>query len=151
MFKGKIILAAAAMIAGFAHAETEAENAARQFVKKAGTHLRANGVQKACLDFADPNGGFIKGELYIFVQDAQNMKMICHGTNPRMNGKDMLEMKDAEGKPFVKDMLELAKGKGSGWVDYRWVNPVSRNIELKSSYLERVDGYVVGAGIYKGK
>ena len=69
----------------------------------------------------------------------------------RLNGKEMIELKDADGKQFNKEMLELVKTKGSGWLDYRWVNPVSKNIEAKSSYVERVGEYVVGAGIYKNK
>ena len=151
MFKRKLIMAAVfALSAGLAHAETETESAAKQLVKKAVVHLRDNGIQKACRDFADPNGSFIKGELYIFVEDMQ-MKMICHSTNSRLNGKEMIELKDADGKQFNKEMLELVKTKGSGWLDYRWVNPVSKNIEAKSSYVERVGEYVVGAGIYKNK
>jgi len=46
-------------------------------------------------------------------------------------------------------MVEVAKGKGKGWVEYKWPNPVNSAIESKASYVERVDDMLVGSGIYK--
>jgi signal transduction histidine kinase len=74
---------------------------------------------------------------------------VAHGANTGMIGHTSLALKDADGKLYNKEMIELAKAKGSGWVDYRWVNPVSKKIEQTSSFIERVGDYVVGAGFYK--
>ena len=46
-------------------------------------------------------------------------------------------------------MIDLATSKGSGWVDYRWVDPADKKIEQKSSFIERVGDFVVGVGFYK--
>lgn len=132
-----------------AHAQQASKDEAIALVEKAAAHLKKNGVETACKDFADAKGGFIHGELYIFVQD-MNAKMICHAANARMNGKDLAELKDADGKKFSKAMAELAQAKGSGWVDYQWVNPVTKVIEPKTSYIQRVnEGVFLGAGIYR--
>lgn len=131
-----------------AQAQAQTEEAAKALVKKAVAHVKEHGIEAACKDFANPAGGFIQGELYIYVQDMQ-AKMICHATNSRLNGKDLIDLKDADGKQFNKEMVELAKTKGNGWVDYRWVNPVTKQIQPKSSYVERADSLMVGAGIYK--
>jgi len=61
----------------------------------------------------------------------------------------MLELKDADGEFFIKKFIEVAKTKGNGWVDYKWVNPVSKKIEPKSTYIQKVDEYFLGCGIYK--
>jgi signal transduction histidine kinase len=63
----------------------------------------------------------------------------------------MLELPDAEGKLFRKDIVELAKSKGKGWVDYRYNNPVSKQIESKTTYLQRAGDIIQEAGIYRGR
>lgn len=132
------------------HTQTASKEAAVALVEKAVAHVKKTGVEVACKDFANPTGEFIQGELYVFVQDMQ-AKMVCHATNPkRLNGKDLSELKDADGKKFAKAMTDLAKTKGSGWVDYQWVNPVTSAIEPKSSYVQRVnDTLWLGVGIYR--
>ena len=78
-----------------------------------------------------------------------NGKALSHGVNPKLIGKNVSELKDVDGKYFVKTYLELAASKGKGWTDYMWVNPVTSAIEHKSTYVEKVDDLVVGSGIYK--
>lgn len=132
-----------------AQAQTASKADAQALVARAVAHVKKVGVEASCKDFADPTGEFIRGELYVFVHDMQ-VKMICHATNARMNGKDLSELKDADGKQFAKAMADLVKAKGAGWVDYRWVNPVSKAIEAKASYVERVnDTIFLGVGIYR--
>jgi signal transduction histidine kinase len=58
-------------------------------------------------------------------------------------------LKDVEGKPLIRQMVDIAKTKGNGWVEYKWPNPVTKSVEAKSSYVERVEDVLVGAGIYK--
>ena len=74
---------------------------------------------------------------------------MAHGGNPRLVGKNTTELKDAEGVYFIKKMIEVAGAKGNGWVDYKWLDPVSKEIEQKSTYVEKYEDLVVGCGIYK--
>ncbi|OWW22983.1 hypothetical protein AYR66_21170 [Noviherbaspirillum denitrificans] len=129
-------------------AETERESEVKQLVKKAAAHIKTNGLDKACKDFSSTDTGFLKGELYVFVQDV-NIKVLCHPTNARLVGKELLDLKDADGKAFNHEMAELAKSKGSGWITYRWPNPVTQQIGTKTTYIERVGDMIVGSGIYK--
>ena len=48
---------------------------------------------------------------------------------------------------FIK--LAQAKGKGKGWVDYKYPNPTTNKNQQKSSFLEFYDGLIIGCGIYK--
>jgi signal transduction histidine kinase len=69
-----------------------------------------------------------------------------------MNNKDMSQLKDANGKKFVQEMRDVAQSKKPGWVDYVWVNPVTKALENKTTYVRQAeDKYTVGAGIYKPK
>lgn len=76
--------------------------------------------------------------------------MLSHGANVKMVGQDHLELKDASGKAFVKEMVEVAKTKGSGWVEYQWTHPQTKKVQPKVTYLQKMDGdYYVGCGMYK--
>jgi cytochrome c len=116
-------------------------------VKKAVAHVQAVGQEKACADFANPTGNFQSKDLYVFLQK-MNGDMICHAKNSGLNAKNLAHLKDTDGKTFVAEMMAMA-GNGSGWVDYKWVNPVSKKIEPKSAYVEKTGDSFIGAGIYK--
>lgn len=62
-------------------------------------------------------------------------------------------MKDAKGKAFIREFIETAKTKGSGWVDYMWPKPGEDKPSKKISYIKKAkmpDGemVIVGAGMY---
>lgn len=121
---------------------------ATALVKKAVAYLKANGKEKAFAEFSNPNGQFKDRDLYIAVND-MNGKMLAHGANPKLIDKNLIDLKDVEGKNFVKGFIELAGSKGKGWVDYKWPNPVTKAVEQKSSYIEKVDDLIIICGIYK--
>lgn len=121
---------------------------ATALVKKAVAYLKANGREKAFAEFNSPSGQFKDRDLYIFIND-MNGKMWAQGANPKLIGKNLIDIKDVDGKYFIKDFIELAGTKGKGWVDYKWPNPVSKAVEQKSTYVEKVDDLVIGCGIYK--
>jgi len=135
--------------AGFASADKGTADEAKAMVEKAAALLKASGPDKAFEAFNDPaNKDFHDRDLYIFVRGMDG-NTVAHGANKGMIGHTNLDLKDADGKPYNKEMIDLATSKGSGWVDYRWVNPVSHKIEPKSSFIEKVGDFVVGAGFYK--
>jgi len=74
---------------------------------------------------------------------------VAHGLNPKMIGKDLIEMKDSDGKFFVKERIEIAKTKGKGWQDYKFTDPLTKKIEDKRAYVEKYEDLIVGSGIYK--
>jgi len=131
----------------FSQGKRGSRSEAEALVKKAVSFYNTNGQVKAFSQFNDPNGKFVQGDLYIFVYDF-NGKCVAHGGNPKMIGKDLIDLKDSDGKSFVKERLEIAKTKGKGWQNYKFTNPVSKSIEDKTAYLEKADNYVIGCGAY---
>jgi signal transduction histidine kinase len=88
-------------------------------------------------------------DLYPFVYKTDGTN-VALGSNAALVGKNLIELKDQNGKLFIKEIIATATSSGSGWVDYLWPNPTTKKIEAKSSYVEKVDnGYVLGVGIYK--
>jgi signal transduction histidine kinase len=121
---------------------------AEAMVKKAVEFLKANGKDKALAEFSNPKGKFIDRDLYIFVYDLDG-KCVAHGFNQKMIGKDLLEMKDPDGKFYVKERIEIVKSKGSGWQDYKFTNPLSKKLEQKTAFVQKVEDVIIGCGAYK--
>jgi cytochrome c len=123
---------------------------AKSFAEKAATFMKANGKDKAVAEFNNPKGQFVKGDLYVFAQDFNGV-MLANGGNPKLAGQNHLELKDPNGKLFVKEMIEIAKTKGSGWVSYTWTNPATKKVQPKKTWVQRVEGMdvYVGCGIFQ--
>ncbi|MDP1976487.1 cache domain-containing protein [Undibacterium sp.] len=117
-------------------------------VQKVIASIKANGREKTIADVNNLQGPFRDRDLYITIND-MNGKNLAHGANAKMQGKDLLDLKDADGKLFVRERMELAKAKGKGWQDYKFVNPVSKQIEQKSMYFEKYEDIIINCGIYK--
>ncbi len=123
-------------------------NDAQQLVEKGVALIAAKGREKAFAEFADPAGAFIKRDLYLFVYDLQG-KVLAHGGNPSLVGKSMIDARDANGKLFIKERIDIAHAQGSGWQDYMFNNPESNVVESKTSYIRKVDDMIIGCGVYK--
>ena len=145
-------LLCAARQAAFAGAHSTPEEAkaeAQSMVEKAAALITKDGQDKAFAVIDDPTGPFVDGELYVFVTSFEGVTL-AHGVNKALIGKNLFNVKDADGKLFVQAMIELAKAQGEGWIDYKWPNPTSKKIEAKTTFIKRVGDVYVGCGIYKG-
>jgi cytochrome c len=148
LFKATVIGLCALTFNGAAVAATKGTaDEAVAMVKKGVAFVKANGKDKAFAEFSNLKGQFIDRDLYIMVYDMDGINR-AHGSNPRLIGKNLLEIKDSDGKFIVKGLIEAAN-KGKGWVDYRWPNGVTKAVEHKSTYVEKVDDVLIGVGIYK--
>lgn len=95
-------------------------------------------------------GAFKFGEVYVNVIDG-NGNWLVYPPNPKHEGKSVLNVRDADGKLLVQEIIQMAREHGEGWVEYRWLNPVSNRIEPKMSYVKAVPdkAMVIYVGIYR--
>jgi cytochrome c len=129
-------------------AEHGSKDEAVTMVHKVINYIKANGKDKAIAEVNMPKGQFIDRDLYVTIGDAAGI-VFAHGANPKLVGKNLGEVKDMDGKAFVKEGSEILKTKNSGWVDYKWPNPVSKQIENKSMYFEKFGDLVINVGVYR--
>ena len=138
-------------MAGFTQASLASEKGSQQeataLVKKAVAHIKASGKEKAYADFTS-GAQFKDRDMYVFVVDFNGV-VHAHGANAKLVEKNLLDLKDSDGKYFAREFIQTAKTKGSGWVDYKWPNPVTKAIEQKTTYVERVDDTLIACGVYK--
>jgi cytochrome c len=119
---------------------------AKALVKKARAYIHEVGPDKAFAEFNNPKGQFIDRDLYVFVNDTTGQEM-ANGGNPRLVGKNVLELRDVDGVYVTKGMLEQAR-KGGGTMHYKFRDPVSGNIVEKIGYAELEGNFVVGSGVH---
>ncbi len=139
--------AAISVNAAFA-AESATKEEAQAMVKKAVAFIKAEGAEKAYPVISTKGGQFTDRDLYIVVYGLDG-KVLAHGANQKLVGKDMIEAQDVDGKYFVKERAELGRKQASFWQDYKFVNPVTKKVEPKEMYCERESETVVCGGVYK--
>jgi cytochrome c len=117
-------------------------------VKKGVAYIKANGAEKAYAAFIDRKGSFVDRDLYLVVYTLDG-KCLAHGANEKMIGRDLLDMTDVDGKYYIKDRVSLARSKPAGfWQEYKFTNPVSKKIEPKTMYCEKLGETAVCGGVY---
>jgi signal transduction histidine kinase len=87
-------------------------------------------------------------DLYPFIYDMSGI-CVAHGARPALIGKNLFDLKDQDGKYLVREIIKIANGPGTGWVNYKWPNPLNNKIEDKASYIERMGNFLVGVGVYQ--
>jgi cytochrome c len=148
-WKSVIAVVGALAFAGAASAgESANKDEATAMVKKAVSFIKAEGNDKAYAEISNKKGRFIDRDLYVVVYQLDG-KVLAHGGNEKFIGKDMSEAQDVDGKYFVKERIEMANKQPSFWQDYKFVNPVTKKVEPKQMYCERVENTAVCGGIYK--
>lgn len=138
----------AQLISPAAAGQAATASEAQALVVKAVAFLKMNGKEKAIEEFNKAKSAFVNHDLYIFVLDRDGLTL-ANGVNQRIVGKNVMEMKDNNGKAFIKDILKIGNEKGSGWVDYVWPDPATKKLSPKSTYVEKAGDIYICAGIYK--
>ena len=141
------------LFSGFASAANAASEhgtaeEAVAMVHKVVAYMKENGKQKTIDEVNNIHGIFRDRDLYVTINTLQ-MVTLAHGANPRMQGKNLIDLRDADGKYFMKERMEILKTKDKGWQDYKFVNPVTQKIENKAMYFEKHGDVVINCGIYK--
>jgi hypothetical protein len=120
---------------------------AEAMVKKAIAYYKKNGKEKSLPEFSKSPGPFVDRDLYVTVYNAQG-DALAH-VNPKMVGKNMMDLRDADGKYHIKERMEASQKATSGWQEFKFYNPVTKKIEPKRMYWEKYDNLVFACGAYK--
>ena len=141
---------AGALLLGNAGANTNlaTKDEAVAMVKKGIVFIKTHGIEKGYAEVSNKAGPFVDRDLYLVVYGLDG-KCLAHGANPKQVGKDLIELTDIDGKYFVKDRVAMVKAKATGaWQEYKFTNPLSKKIEPKLMYCERLAETAVCGGVY---
>lgn len=148
---GMAMVAVAAVALSGAAAAAEGGATAKEaeaMVKKGVAFIKSNGADKGYAEISTKGGQFSDRDLYLVVYGLDG-QVLAHGANQKMVGKNLIGLKDIDGKEFVRERVELGKAKANFWQDYKFTNPESKKVEPKSMYCERLEATVVCGGVYK--
>ena len=144
----------AALATGFHAASLAQANGTREeakaMVDAAVEHVKKVGPDQAFKDFTDKsNKSWQVKDLYVFAYNMEGVN-VGHGANDKLVGKNLIELKDPNGKLLIQELRSAAQ-KGSGWVEYDWPHPQTKKIESKISYARKLANYdgFVGVGVYR--
>ena len=124
---------------------------AEAMVKEGFTFMKAKGKPSFLGEVFRTSGMFHAkpgNPLYLFVYD-MNGVVLAHGADAGLIGVNRINVKDPDGKQYAKEFLSVSQKKNGGWVDYKRLNPETKKIEEKTSYVLAGDGLLIGCGIYK--
>ncbi|MGC9964565.1 MAG: cache domain-containing protein [Syntrophobacteraceae bacterium] len=120
---------------------------AQRLVEKAKEFVKTSGKRIALAEFTKPDGAFVEDEVYIFVLGCKGT-MLAHGVNDKFVGEEFIDLKDSDGKLFIKEIIETANAEGKGWIQYKWFAPIVRKSLPKTVYFEKVGDLIICSGVY---
>lgn len=135
----------------FSFASAQEKGTAREakaLLDRAIAYYIANSKDKAFAAFNNTKGKFVYSDLYIYVIDI-NGDILAHGGDAKLIGQHMIDLKDADGEKFIKAIVDETNHNNKGSRDYKWTNPLTRKIEKKSTFFERVGDVIIICGYYK--
>jgi cytochrome c len=121
---------------------------AKKWVEKAVSFYRASGKRIALAEYTNPNGQFVHDEMYIYALNPRGT-MLAHGVNEKFVGEEFINIRDYDGKNFIQEIVDVANKDGSGWVEYKWFNPMTKEVLPKIVYFKKVDDLIICSGVYK--
>ncbi len=86
---------------------------------------------------------------YFWINDLQP-RMVMHPIKPELDGKDLADFKDPNGKKLFVAFADKVRSDGAGFVDYLWPKPGEKDPVEKISYVKGLPewGWVIGSGVY---
>jgi hypothetical protein len=133
---------------GDMHLRQGTADQARQLVFDAMLQIRSAGYEQAVRDFHDPHGHFIDRDLYVFIFDRSGYYRV-HGAMPEKDGTDLRAIAGLDADKLVADAWDVCDREQGGWVNYTITNPVTHEVQAKTSYVMPLDDHrLIGAGCY---
>jgi cytochrome c len=130
-------------------AEKLSPEAVKSLTLEAAVLIGEKGLEAARPTFYT-EGKFKQGEIYVNVINGAGTWLV-YPPRPAGEGQSVINVKDADGKFLVKDIIDVAEKSGEGWVEYRWLNPASNKIEPKLTFVKKIPSQdlITYIGIYK--
>lgn len=119
--------------------------------KQAADMVKEKGLEATLKVLMDKTGPFVWKDTYIFCIDIEKQANIAHPIKPKLVGKNLMHVKDVNGVLFFAEFINMARGKGSGWVNYMWPKLGEKTPSPKATYVYKVPGepVLMAAGIYE--
>jgi len=146
------VIALVSLNSAFAETGTQARANLVSFVQKAAALIEKDG-EAAFPQIRKRNGKWFLGDHYVFVWGLDGMRYV-YPPDPSGEGKNMLHLKDVNGKPIGEWIVNKANSPGGrGWIHYQWLRPGEIFPAWKTTFVQFTvapsgKAYIVGSGLY---
>ena len=140
------------VFSSYAFASSATKDECVSMCKKAVAMISDKGIDAGLAEIGNPKGQFVWKDSYIFVVDTKSGKVVTHPIKPGLVGKNLMGVKDVNGKLFFAEFLKVGQSStGTGWVSYMWPKPGEKKPSKKNSYVLKVPDHsiIVIAGFYE--
>ncbi len=145
-----VLILSSPVISVSSEPQSEEAKQTKALVDQAASLLQSEGTE-AFTEFRKKDSKWLKDDTYIFVFNMNGIELF-HPIQPELEGKNIIDLKDVNGKAYVQETIETAKTQGSGWIDYMLPKPGESKPSKKSSYFKKVkvgeETFIVGSGFY---
>jgi cytochrome c len=108
--------------------------------------------EKAFREFRVRGSRWFNAYTYVFVDDFRMVSRV-NGPRPQLEGRNVMDLKDASGRAFHREWVKLLETADSAWVSYLWPRPGHARPSRKWTYIKKTaagsETYIVGAGVYE--
>ena len=131
-----------------ANAAAAARDSARAdtLLTKAVTRYEAN-KDAALLEFGR-RGPFLDQELYVYAVTMEGVGLASGGPSANLGGVNLLDLQDAMGDYFFRNLVDAARASETGTIKYRWLNAVDNKVETKVAHFRRIGDTIIVVGHY---
>lgn len=140
LFLASLAIAASA----FGQASVGTDDDAQKLSAAAAARIGKVGKDQAMKDFATDKQFAVK-DLTVWVMDTNGV--MRYHANPKMIGKDLIDVKDQSGRAYNKEMVALGKGTKPGSISYEWAHPETKKLVPKVAYITPAAGTDVFTGV----
>lgn len=86
---------------------------------------------------------------YFWINNYQST-MVMHPIKPALDGKDLTNNKDPDGKALFVDMVNIVKRSGEGFIPYKWPKPGKDKPVEKIAFVKGFNQWqwIIGSGVY---
>lgn len=144
-----VVIIAFSLIASSATmaADRGSADEAKALAVKAASLFEANGG-KGVDAFNAAKSSFVDRDLYITVIDHQGIVRASSGPSAALIGKNTMDAEDPDGVKFVQEFWKLAETDKQGWLTYKYIDPLTKKIAQKKTFVYRVGDYIITCGSY---
>lgn len=115
----------------------------RELTLKAVSLIEERGLD-AAREVFNREGDYRFGEISVNVVDFKGIRLI-YPARPSGIGLSAMDVKDADGRALMREIIAVARDKGEGWIEYRRLDPRSNRIEPKVGFVKRIPGRELAA------
>jgi cytochrome c len=123
---------------------------ARAMLLKAIAYYKSVGRKQALADFTASKPPFRDRDLFVFCLGPDHT-VVANGGFPRLVGVKEGTVVDSDGKSVAAIARRLISSDGEAVVRYRWINPMTHNVELKITFFAKAGDDICGVGAYSAQ